>query len=254
MSTRRARAAKPVPQQNFPTHSEAPLQNFDAIVPQHADMFNQKPFPHAIHHNGMLSMAPNYPMYPPLGMEMQPGYPYNAMPTAFAPTANNNNNNNNNNNAPGQQRDVAANASASRQIRKAQVQAKNQLKTQAAKRKASVPAAPASQADSDGSDDSDDDGVPDGPSAADIAKHKYNHIEDEKERKKLKRLLRNRVSAQQARERKKAFLGKLEVKCNELESRAQELEHKVNKLERENFMLRQVVKNTTSKNPLNDGM
>jgi hypothetical protein len=41
--------------------------------------------------------------------------------------------------------------------------------------------------------------VPDGKSAADIAKNKYNHIEDEKERKRLKRLLRNRVSAQQAR-------------------------------------------------------
>ena len=35
-------------------------------------------------------------------------------------------------------------------------------------------------------------------------------ITDEKERKRLKRLLRNRVSAQQARERKKAYLSSLE--------------------------------------------
>jgi transcription factor HY5 len=82
--------------------------------------------------------------------------------------------------------------------------------------------------------------VPDGQTAADIAKNKYNHIEDEKERKRLKRLLRNRVSAQQARERKKAYMSTLESRSKETEQRVLVLEQQVNKLERENFMLRQV--------------
>eukprot|EP00854_Cymbomonas_tetramitiformis_P019752 gene19752-23627_t len=76
-------------------------------------------------------------------------------------------------------------------------------------------------------------------SAADIAKNKYNHIEDEKERKRLKRLLRNRVSAQQARERKKAYLSTLESRSKDIEVRNAELEQRVTTLERENFMLRQ---------------
>eukprot|EP00239_Pterosperma_sp_CCMP1384_P001800 CAMPEP_0197848046 /NCGR_PEP_ID=MMETSP1438-20131217/7893_1 /TAXON_ID=1461541 /ORGANISM="Pterosperma sp., Strain CCMP1384" /LENGTH=253 /DNA_ID=CAMNT_0043460173 /DNA_START=267 /DNA_END=1028 /DNA_ORIENTATION=- len=86
-------------------------------------------------------------------------------------------------------------------------------------------------------------------SAAEIAKGKYNDVKDEKERKRLKRLLRNRVSAQQARERKKAYLGDLEVKSKEIEDRNAELEQRVNTLERENFMLRQILKNTTTNKP-----
>ncbi|XP_062217290.1 transcription factor HY5-like isoform X2 [Phragmites australis] len=41
----------------------------------------------------------------------------------------------------------------------------------------------------------------------------------DKEHKRLKRLLRNRVSAQQSRERKKAYLTDLEVKVKELEKK-----------------------------------
>ncbi|CAM6069189.1 unnamed protein product [Sphagnum tenellum] len=69
----------------------------------------------------------------------------------------------------------------------------------------------------------------------------------DKEHKRLKRLLRNRVSAQQARERKKAYLTDLEVRSKELEQRNAELEERVSTLQRENQMLRQIVKNTTLK-------
>ena len=89
----------------------------------------------------------------------------------------------------------------------------------------------------------DDASVPTKPH--EIAKSKYNHVEDEKERKRLKRLLRNRVSAQQARERKKAYMSDLEQERLGMEARFAEMEAKINTLERENFMLRQVVKNAT---------
>jgi len=116
----------------------------------------------------------------------------------------------------------------------------------------------ASPDDDSSSDDDDDAGrVPQRPSTAhgadlvppqpkphDIAKTKYNHIEDEKERKRLKRLLRNRVSAQQARERKKAYLGNLETQQKAFNDKVRQLEQKIASLERENFMLRQVVKTT----------
>uniref|UniRef100_A0ACD5Z649 Uncharacterized protein n=1 Tax=Avena sativa TaxID=4498 RepID=A0ACD5Z649_AVESA len=67
----------------------------------------------------------------------------------------------------------------------------------------------------------------------------------DKEHKRLKRLLRNRVSAQQARERKKAYLGDLEVKVKDLEKKNSELEERHSTLQNENQMLRQILKNTT---------
>lgn len=72
-------------------------------------------------------------------------------------------------------------------------------------------------------------------------------ITDEKERKRLKRLLRNRVSAQQARERKKAYLSSLEQQEDEKEHRMNELENRARILERENQMLRQVIQTVTRK-------
>ena len=102
--------------------------------------------------------------------------------------------------------------------------------------------------DEDEEEDSDDDDTGAGdkqPKPHEIAKTKYNHIEDEKERKRLKRLLRNRVSAQQARERKKAYMSTLEDERRAMEAKTAALEAKINTLERENFMLRQVVKNST---------
>jgi len=74
---------------------------------------------------------------------------------------------------------------------------------------------------------------------------KFTTVKDEKERKRLKRLLRNRVSAQQARERKKAYMSTLEDERRNMETRLTEMESRVNTLERENFMLRQVVKSAT---------
>ncbi|PWZ23564.1 Transcription factor HY5 [Zea mays] len=58
------------------------------------------------------------------------------------------------------------------------------------------------------------------------------------------RLLRNRVSAQQARERKKAYLTDLEVKVRDLEKKNSEMEERLSTLQNENQMLRQILKNT----------
>ncbi|XP_047332574.1 transcription factor HY5-like [Impatiens glandulifera] len=68
----------------------------------------------------------------------------------------------------------------------------------------------------------------------------------EKENKRLKRLLRNRVSAQQARERKKVYLTELEVRVKELEKKNSELEERSSTLLNENQMLRHILKNTTT--------
>ncbi|KAL3500870.1 hypothetical protein ACH5RR_039963 [Cinchona calisaya] len=68
----------------------------------------------------------------------------------------------------------------------------------------------------------------------------------EKENKRLRRLLRNRVSAQQARERKKAYLIDLEARVKELETKNAELEEKLSTLQNENQMLRHILKNTTA--------
>ncbi|XVE98590.1 hypothetical protein REPUB_Repub03eG0119100 [Reevesia pubescens] len=68
----------------------------------------------------------------------------------------------------------------------------------------------------------------------------------DKENKRLKRLLRNRVSAQQARERKKAYLNELETRVKDLEKKNSELEERLSTLQNENQMLRQIVKNTTA--------
>lgn len=57
------------------------------------------------------------------------------------------------------------------------------------------------------------------------------------------RLLRNRVSAQQARERKKSYVSNLEQRAREQEQTITEMEQRVIKLERENAMLRSVMKN-----------
>ncbi|KAL8255917.1 hypothetical protein R6Q59_030984 [Mikania micrantha] len=62
----------------------------------------------------------------------------------------------------------------------------------------------------------------------------------DKENKRLKRLLRNRVSAQQARERKKAYLSELELRVKESEKKNSELEERLSTLQNENQMLRHV--------------
>ena len=54
------------------------------------------------------------------------------------------------------------------------------------------------------------------------------------------RLLRNRVSAQQARERKKVYVNDLESRAQELQDRNSKLEEKISTLVNENTMLRKV--------------
>ncbi|KAJ0094048.1 hypothetical protein Patl1_24704 [Pistacia atlantica] len=69
----------------------------------------------------------------------------------------------------------------------------------------------------------------------------------DKEYRRLKRLLRNRVSAQQARERKKVYVNDLEFRAKELQETNSELEEKISTLINENTMLRKVLLNTRPK-------
>ena len=91
--------------------------------------------------------------------------------------------------------------------------------------------------------------VPHGNTALSVKadEERLSTITDEKERKRLKRLLRNRVSAQQARERKKAYLASLEHTEAQKARDLHELENRVATLERENQMLRQVIQTVTRK-------
>ncbi|CAH8362649.1 unnamed protein product [Eruca vesicaria subsp. sativa] len=69
----------------------------------------------------------------------------------------------------------------------------------------------------------------------------------DKEYRSLKRLLRNRVSAQQARERKKVYVSDLESRANELQNNNEQLEEKISTLINENTMLRKMLINTRPK-------
>ncbi|KAK1315824.1 Transcription factor HY5-like [Acorus calamus] len=69
----------------------------------------------------------------------------------------------------------------------------------------------------------------------------------DREYRRLKRLLRNRVSAQQARERKKVYENDLESKAKELHDKNAKLEEKISTLINENTMLRKVLMNTRPK-------
>ncbi|KAJ8477202.1 hypothetical protein OPV22_020929 [Ensete ventricosum] len=82
-------------------------------------------------------------------------------------------------------------------------------------------------------------------SAAQPVQRRRGRSPADKEHTRLKRLLRNRVSAQQARERKKAYLHDLEAKAKDLDAKNTELEERLSTLQKENNMLRQILKNTT---------
>lgn len=73
--------------------------------------------------------------------------------------------------------------------------------------------------------------------------------ENDKDHKRLKRLLRNRVSAQQARERRKVYVAGMEGRNKDLEEKCAVLEQRVQTLERENFVLRQVLKSSMASAP-----
>lgn len=63
-----------------------------------------------------------------------------------------------------------------------------------------------------------------------------------KEERRRKRLLRNRVSAQQARERKRQHMTELESRCAKMEEDNEHLEDQIEDLTRENEQLRHLVK------------
>ncbi|XP_057546854.1 transcription factor HY5-like [Amaranthus tricolor] len=69
----------------------------------------------------------------------------------------------------------------------------------------------------------------------------------DKEYRRIKRLLRNRVSAQQARERKKVYMNDLESRAKELQEMNFKLEEKISTLTNENTMLRKILMNTRPK-------
>uniref|UniRef100_A0A803M5E9 ADP,ATP carrier protein n=1 Tax=Chenopodium quinoa TaxID=63459 RepID=A0A803M5E9_CHEQI len=77
----------------------------------------------------------------------------------------------------------------------------------------------------------------------------------DKEYRRLKRLLRNRVSAQQARERKKVYVNDLESRANELQEQNFKLEEKISTLVNENTMLRKILQceASTLAHPSNNG-
>ncbi|KAI3506164.1 hypothetical protein L2E82_49313 [Cichorium intybus] len=87
---------------------------------------------------------------------------------------------------------------------------------------------------------------PDRVQSSGVGSRKRGRTPADKENKRLKRLLRNRVSAQQARERKKAYLNELEVRVKDLEKKNSELEERLSTLQNENQMLRHILKNTTA--------
>ncbi|GMH19604.1 hypothetical protein Nepgr_021445 [Nepenthes gracilis] len=69
----------------------------------------------------------------------------------------------------------------------------------------------------------------------------------DKEYRRLRRLLRNRVSAQQARERKKVYVNDLESKANDLQYKNLKLEEEISTLLNENTMLRKILMNVRPK-------
>ncbi|KAM7487954.1 hypothetical protein LguiB_025438 [Lonicera macranthoides] len=87
-----------------------------------------------------------------------------------------------------------------------------------------------------------------GTSAADAAaKRRRGRNPVDRECRRLKRLLRNRVSAQQARERKKVYVNDMESRAKDLMELNSKLEEKISTLVNENTMLRKVLMNTRPK-------
>ncbi|KAL5538460.1 hypothetical protein UlMin_044118 [Ulmus minor] len=66
----------------------------------------------------------------------------------------------------------------------------------------------------------------------------------DKEYRRMKRLLRNRVSAQQARERKKLYVNDLESRATQLEQANTKLQENISTFVNENAMLRKLLINT----------
>lgn len=75
------------------------------------------------------------------------------------------------------------------------------------------------------------------------------NLENESEAKKLKRLLRNRLSAQQARERKKKYVGQLEHRIQQQLSMIRALEVELQSVKQQNTVLRRLIINTQPHQP-----
>ncbi|XP_072969082.1 transcription factor HY5-like [Typha angustifolia] len=86
-----------------------------------------------------------------------------------------------------------------------------------------------------------------GRSGAGSSKSRRGRNPADREHRRLKRLLRNRVSAQQARERKKVYVNDIEFRAKELQDQNLKLEEKISTLINENSMLRKVLMNTRPK-------
>uniref|UniRef100_A0A1D1XKJ3 Transcription factor HY5-like n=1 Tax=Anthurium amnicola TaxID=1678845 RepID=A0A1D1XKJ3_9ARAE len=86
-----------------------------------------------------------------------------------------------------------------------------------------------------------------GDRAAGLVKVRKGRNPQDREYRKLKRLLRNRVSAQQARERKKVYVNDLESRVKELQEKNEQVEEKISTLVNENTMLRKVLMNMRPK-------
>eukprot|EP00262_Sarcandra_glabra_P002320 TRINITY_DN12596_c0_g1_i1.p1 TRINITY_DN12596_c0_g1~~TRINITY_DN12596_c0_g1_i1.p1 ORF type:complete len:163 (+),score=29.64 TRINITY_DN12596_c0_g1_i1:136-624(+) len=84
-------------------------------------------------------------------------------------------------------------------------------------------------------------------SSSAVVKRRRGRNPADREYRRLKRLLRNRVSAQQARERKKVYVNDLESRAKELQDKNSKLEEKISTLINENTMLRKVLMNTRPK-------
>lgn len=70
--------------------------------------------------------------------------------------------------------------------------------------------------------------------------------DEEMEQRRMRRLVRNRISAQQARERKKAYLSGLEGKLKSMEERSKSLQDAVLRLQQENASLRRLLRTALS--------
>ena len=99
----------------------------------------------------------------------------------------------------------------------------------------------AHRAEEDGADSSDEAGDGEGGGAS----ARQQLTPEERERKRLRRLLRNRASAQQARERKKHFLASIEERASEMEAAVEGLAARAQLLERENATLRMLLRTAT---------
>eukprot|EP00894_Picocystis_sp_ML_P001285 jgi/Pico_ML_1/51802/g2649.t1 len=124
---------------------------------------------------------------------------------------------------------MALNHKSQRALRQAKRKASEQLANGATKKRETEKPATTTAGSTDGNSANKDSKGTTAPSAGSKG--------EEKDVKRAKRLLRNRVSAQQARERKKYYVSNLEKKAKDLEEKVSQMEARINKLEHRNQAL-----------------